>query len=68
MSIASQLNTFIPTVNVSHIVSYMYDSHKAKFMDRYTLHHNALESLNKLFKNHELLTEWKTELFLCSID
>ena len=25
MSIASQLNTFVPTVNVSHIVSYMYD-------------------------------------------
>ena len=38
MSIASQLNTFQPTVNVAHVVSYMYD-------------------------NHELLHEWKSDLF-----
>ncbi|EDR21803.1 bap28, putative [Entamoeba dispar SAW760] len=63
MSIASQLNTFVPTVNTSHIVSFIYDNNKAKFIDRYTLHRGALDSLNHLFKNHELLSEWKASLF-----
>ncbi|EKE38057.1 hypothetical protein ENUP19_0259G0022 [Entamoeba nuttalli] len=63
MSIASQLNAFVPTVNTSHIVSFIYDNNKAKFIDRYTLHRGALDSLNHLFKNHELLSEWKASLF-----
>ncbi|KAL7722494.1 HEAT repeat-containing protein 1 [Entamoeba marina] len=63
MSISSQLNKFVTTVDVNKIVSYMYDKTKAKFIDRSTLYHNAVDSLNVLFKNSELLQTWKDTLF-----
>ncbi|ELP91921.1 bap28, putative, partial [Entamoeba invadens IP1] len=63
ITIAQQLNTFVPTVSPSLIVSLIYEKNQAAIIDRYTLQHNASDAFDKLFKTHEMYEEWKMSLF-----